>query len=170
MIATEIVKGMSNRALNIIKLVVSIVACQCAGLIGSVFTTPSIPTWYASLTRPSFTPPNWLFAPAWLTLYLLMAIAAFLVWRRGLGTPGVKKALLIFLVQLILNALWSIVFFGLHSPLGGVMIIVLLWIAILLTILKFFKLSTSAGALLLPYILWVTFAASLNISIALLNP
>jgi len=99
-----------------------------------------------------------------------MAIAAFLVWRRGLGTSGVKKALLIFLVQLILNALWSIVFFGLHSPLGGVVVIVLLWIAILLTILKFFKLSTAAGALLLPYILWVTFAATLNISIAILNP
>jgi len=156
-------------ARNIVKLVVSIVACQCAGVIGSVFTTPAIPNWYAALEKPFFTPPSWLFAPAWITLYLLMAIAAFLIWRKGLGEEGVKTALVIFLVQLVLNALWSVVFFGLQSPLYGMVVILVLWIAILLTIIKFFKLSTAAGALLLPYILWVSFASILNISIWVLN-
>jgi benzodiazapine receptor len=155
---------------DIAKLVVSIVACQCAGLIGSIFTTPAIPTWYATLEKPAFTPPSWLFAPAWITLYLLMAIAAFLIWRKGLAEEGVKSALVIFLVQLVLNALWSVVFFGLHSPLYGMVVILALWVAILLTILRFFRLSTAAGALLLPYILWVSFASILNISIWVLNP
>ena len=157
-------------AKDIVKLVVSIVACQCAGLIGSVFTTPNIPTWYATLEKPFFTPPSWLFAPAWIILYVLMAIAAFLIWRKGLLEEGVKCALIVFLVQLVLNALWSVVFFGLQSPLYGMVVIIALWIAILLTIIKFFKLSTAAGALLLPYILWVSFAAVLNISIWVLNP
>jgi benzodiazapine receptor len=152
-----------------IKLVVSVVACQCAGAIGSLFTTPAIPTWYATLEKPFFTPPNWLFAPAWITLYLLMAIAAFLIWRKGLGQEGVKSALLIFLVQLVLNALWSVVFFGLQSPLWGMVVILALWVAILLTIIKFFKLSTAAGSLMLPYILWVSFASALNIAIFVLN-
>jgi benzodiazapine receptor len=155
---------------DVIKLVVSIVACQCAGAIGSIFTTPAIPTWYAALEKPFFNPPNWLFAPAWITLYLLMGIAAFLVWRKGLGQRGVKAALVVFLVQLVLNALWSVVFFGLKSPLWGVVVILALWVAILLTILRFFKLSTAAGALLLPYILWVSFASVLNVSIWVLNP
>jgi benzodiazapine receptor len=157
-------------ARDIIKLIVSIVACQCAGVIGSIFTTPAIPTWYATLEKPAFTPPSWLFAPAWITLYLLMAVAAFLIWRKGLGEEGVKSALVIFLVQLVINALWSVVFFGLQSPLYGMLVILALWIAILLTIIKFFKLSIAAGALLLPYILWVSFASILNISIWVLNP
>jgi len=159
----------SQRARDNIKLVVSIIACQLAGLIGSVFTTPAIPTWYAALQKPAFTPPNWLFAPAWITLYLLMAIAAFLIWRKGLNQREVKLALLIFAIQLILNALWSVAFFGLRSPLAGVIVIALLWVAILFTILRFFRLSVAAGALLLPYILWVSFAAVLNIAIWQLN-
>jgi benzodiazapine receptor len=157
-------------AKDIIKLVVSIVACQCAGAIGSVFTTPAIPTWYAALEKPIFTPPSWLFAPAWITLYLLMAVAAFLVWRKGLGEEGVKCALTVFLVQLVLNALWSVVFFGLQSSLYGMVVILALWIAILLTIIKFFRLSVAAGSLMLPYILWVSFASALNIAIWVLNP
>jgi benzodiazapine receptor len=153
-----------------IKLVVSVFACQGAGAIGSIFTASAIPTWYATLEKPFFTPPNWLFAPAWITLYLLMAIAAFLIWRKGLGQEGVKAALLIFLVQLVLNALWSVVFFGLQSPLWGMVVILALWVAILLTIIRFFKLSTAAGSLMLPYILWVSFASALNIAIFMLNP
>ena len=161
-------EGMKSR--DIIKLLISIVACQCAGIIGSIFTTPAIPTWYATLQKPSFTPPNWLFAPAWVTLYLLMGIAAFLIWRKGLEQKGVKSALVIFLVQLVLNALWSVVFFGLQSPLYGVVVILALWVVILLTIIRFFRLSTAAGSLMLPYILWVSFAAVLNVSILVLNP
>jgi len=157
-------------ARDIVKLVVSIVACQGAGVIGSLATTPNIPNWYAAIEKPAFTPPSWLFAPAWITLYILMAIAAFLVWRKGFAHEGVKYALIVFLVQLVLNALWSVVFFGLQSPLYGMVVILVLWIAILLTIIKFFKLSTAAGALLLPYILWVSFASVLNISIWVLNP
>jgi benzodiazapine receptor len=162
------VKG--GRARDVLKLVVSLVACQCAGLVGSIFTTTAIPTWYATLEKPFFTPPNWLFAPAWVTLYVLMAVAAFLVWRKGLSEEGVKPALVIFLVQLVINAFWSVAFFGLKSPVAGVVVIVVLWIAILFTILKFFRLSAAAGSLLLPYILWVSFAAALNMSLWILNP
>jgi len=155
---------------DIVKLVISIIACQCAGLIGSLFTTPAISTWYATIQKPPFTPPNWLFAPAWTTLYLLMGISAFIIWRRGLGNPQVKKALFLFVIQLVLNTLWSAAFFGLESPLYGVIVIAALWVAIILTILKFFKVSYVAAMLMLPYILWVTFAAVLNISILVLNP
>ena len=155
---------------DIYKLIVSVVACQCAGLIGSAFTAKAIPTWYATLEKPVFTPPNWLFAPAWGTLYLLMGIAAFIIWRRGLVNIQVKRALLIFLVQLILNALWSVVFFGFQAPLYGFIVIVGLWIAILFTILEFSRISTAAMVLLLPYIIWVSFALVLNASIWILNP
>ena len=155
---------------DILKLVASLLACQCAGIVGSIFTTPAIPTWYAALEKPVFSPPNWLFAPAWVTLYLLMGVAAFAVWRKGLNQKGVRVALVIFLVQLVLNALWSVAFFGIKSPLAGVVVIFLLWVAILFTILKFFRISIVAGSLLLPYIVWVSFAAVLNISIWLLNP
>ena len=159
----------SGKARDIVKLVISLVACQFAGLIGSIFTSPAIPIWYATLEKPPFSPPNWLFAPAWGTLYLLMGVAAFLVWRQGFSKEGVKSALAIFLVQLVINALWSAVFFGLKSPIAGVVVIVVLWVAILLTILKFFRLSVAAGSLLIPYILWVSFATALNIAIWMLN-
>jgi len=161
---------MKNEKLKaIIKLLVSIAVCQCAGLIGSVFTMSAIPIWYATLQKPSFTPPNWLFAPAWGTLYLLMGISAFLIWRRGLADKQVKIALMVFAIQLILNALWSVAFFGFESPLSGVIVIVVLWLAILLTILRFSKISLVAAILLLPYLLWVSFASVLNISIWVLN-
>lgn len=152
-----------------VRLVISIVVCEGAGLIGSIFTASAIPIWYASLVKPYFTPPNWLFAPAWGTLYLLMAISAFIVWRTGLDKRQVRVALGIFVLQLVLNVLWSLAFFGLRSPLFGVIVILALWLAILLTIVRFFPISRAAGALLLPYIGWVTFAAILNISIRLLN-
>ncbi len=158
-----------SKSIAVIKLVVSIVICQLAGLIGSLFTTPSIPTWYATLQKPSFTPPNWLFAPVWTTLFVLMGISAFLVWRKGLNDKQVRISLSIFGAQLILNILWSIMFFGLKSPLVGFIEISILWLAILFTILKFFKISKTAGILLIPYILWVSFAAILNISIMILN-
>ena len=154
---------------DIFKLLVSLIACQLAGVVGSVFTTKAIPTWYAALEKPAFTPPNWLFAPAWITLYVLMGVSAFFIWRGGLGNRPVRISLIVFLVQLVLNALWSVIFFGLESPLYGIVVIVLLWIAILVTMLRFFKLSTTAGVLLIPYLLWVTFATALNVSIFVLN-
>jgi benzodiazapine receptor len=153
----------------ILQLVISVIICLSAGFIGSVFTTPAIPTWYVTLNKPSFTPPNWLFSPVWTFLFLLMGISAFLVWNKGLDDPRVKIALSIFGIQLILNILWSAVFFGLRSPLAGLIEIAILWIAILLTILSFFPISRTAGLLLIPYILWVSFAAVLNFSIWRLN-
>jgi translocator protein len=154
---------------DIWKLVVSIVACLAAGGIGSIFTRSAIPTWYAALEKPFFSPPNWLFAPVWTLLYILMGIAAFLVWRKGLRDRQIRAALIIFLIQLILNALWSVVFFGFQSPLFGLVTISVLWIAILVTVILFFKVSRTASMLLWPYLLWVTFAAVLNYSIWLLN-
>lgn len=158
-----------SKLVQIARLVASILICQGAGLIGSVFTTPAIPTWYAALRKPFFRPPNWLFAPVWITLFTLMGISAFLVWRKGLGDPQVKIALTIFAIQLILNTSWSVVFFGLRSPLAGLIVISVLWVAILLTILNFYKISVMAGLLLVPYILWVSFAAVLNLFIWTLN-
>jgi benzodiazapine receptor len=159
-----------TRARDIVEAVVSIVVCQGAGLIGSVATFPSIPTWYASLDKPPFNPPNWIFGPVWTTLYTLMGIAAFLVWRKGIRNREVKIALGIFVVQLVLNTLWSVIFFGLNSLAGGLVVIVVLWIAILLSIITFFRISKVAGALLIPYILWVSFATILNFSLWQLNP
>mgnify|MGYP000707234161 CR=1 FL=1 len=114
-------------------------------------------------------PPNWLFGPAWTLLYLLMAVAAFLVWKQGFGASGVKLALVAFLVQLALNTLWSVLFFGMRSPLAGLVDIAALWLAILATIVLFFRVSTAAGILLLPYQAWVTFAAALNCALWMLN-
>lgn len=154
---------------DIWKLVVSIVACLAAGAIGSIFTRQAIPNWYATLDKPAFNPPNWVFTPVWTLLYILMGVAAFLVWRKGWGSRQVKIALVAFLVQLILNALWSVAFFGLESPLYGLIVIAVLWLSILFTTLSFYRISRVAGGLMLPYLLWVTFAAVLNESIWLLN-
>jgi benzodiazapine receptor len=153
----------------VLKLLASLAVVLVAGGIGSLATTKAIPTWYKGLAKPSFNPPDWLFGPAWTLLYLLMAVAAFLVWKQGFGTPGVKLALAVFLAQLVLNSLWSILFFGLRSPLAGLVDIVVLWLAILATTVLFFRVSVSAGVLLLPYIAWVTFAALLNAAVYCLN-
>jgi len=152
-----------------IKLVMSILICQCAGIIGSFFTRRSIPEWYVFINKPVFNPPNWVFAPVWVSLFIMMGIAAFLVWRKGLCTPGVRSALMIFLLQLVLNSLWSIVFFGNRSILGGLVVIVVLWLAILWAIIKFFAISKPAGVLLIPYIAWTSFAFILNVALVVLN-
>jgi translocator protein len=152
-----------------IKLIISIIVCQCAGVIGSFSTVESISQWYAFLNKPPFNPPNWVFAPVWTILYTLMGVAAYLLWRKGLKTAGVKRALEIFLLQLALNSLWSIVFFGGRSILGGFIIIVLLWLAIFWTIVKFYRIEKPAAILLIPYILWVSFALILNAALLALN-
>lgn len=159
-----------NRLKDVLRLVVSIVVSQVAGGLGAIFTTPAIPTWYASLNKPAFNPPNWVFFPVWTTLYALMGIAAFLVWRRGLHERRVRVALVIFAIQLILNLAWTIIFFGLYSLFGAVVAIVLLWLAIVVNIVAFWRISKVAGALLIPYILWVSFAGLLNVSVWMLNP
>jgi len=157
------------RGREIGKLVGSIIACEGAGLIGSVFTTTSISTWYAGLEKPAFTPPNTVFAPVWITLYLLMGVAVCLVWRRDLAVSQVRKAFIVFWVQLVINILWTVVFFGFESLLGGVILIIVLWIAILLTIIWFFRVSRIAGILMIPYIAWVSIAMYLNIGVWILN-
>lgn len=154
---------------NLLKLIVCIGVCQLAGVIGSVFTMENIPTWYASLNKPPLQPPNWLFGPVWITLYTLMGVSIFLVIKNGLNKPGVKSAAGLFAVQLVLNTLWSIVFFGMHELLMSVVIIAALWIMILLTMLKFKPISFTAAVLLLPYLLWVSFASYLNSAIFVLN-
>ncbi len=154
---------------DIFKLIICVAACLGAGAIGSIFTRQAIPTWYATLEKPVFNPPNWVFAPVWTLLYILMGVAVFLVWRKGWESRQVKIGLIAFLIQLVLNALWSVAFFGLESPLCGLIVIAVLWMAILFTTLQFYRISRVAGVLMLPYLLWVTFAAVLNESIWLLN-
>lgn len=153
----------------ILRLIISILVCQLAGFVGSVFTRTSVSTWYAALNKPSYNPPDWVFSPVWITLYVLMGIAAFLVWNQGWDKKEVKAALIVFGVQLVLNAFWSAAFFGLRSPFAGLIVIVGLWIFILLTILYFFRMSSPAGILLLPYMGWVSFAAVLNAALFVLN-
>ncbi len=153
---------------DILKLVASVVICQIAGFFGSLFTTPAIPTWYKTLNKPSFTPPNWIFSPVWIGLFILMGISLFFVWRRP-DHPQFKPALIFFLVQLTLNVFWSIAFFGLRSPLLGLLDIGALWITILLTIQYSIKVSRVAGVLLIPYLAWVSFAALLNFFLWILN-
>ena len=152
-----------------LKLVISILICQCAGIIGALFTRQSIPEWYSYIIKPPFNPPNWVFGPVWTVLYVLMGIAAYLVWRKGYNKSGVRAALGIFLIQLGLNSLWSIVFFGGRSIIGGMVVIVLLWLAILRTMQAFFAVSKPACYILIPYILWVSFALVLNLAFLILN-
>ncbi len=151
------------------KLLISILSPLLIGAIGSLFTFQSIPVWYAGLAKPELAPPNWIFGPVWTVLYILMGSAAFLVWRRGLELRKVRLALSLFIGQLVLNALWSIIFFGLHNPGLAFIEIVFLWTAIVATIVSFAHISKTAAWLLAPYIVWVSFASYLNFAIWMLN-
>ncbi|MEK6969392.1 MAG: TspO/MBR family protein [Nanoarchaeota archaeon] len=155
--------------INYWKLAISIVVCQLAGFIGSFFTVSSVSTWYLTLNKPFFNPPSWLFGPVWISLYFLMGISLYLIWKKGIKNKQSKTAVSLFGVQLILNSLWSILFFGLRSPLFAFIEIITLWIAIILTIKYFYKISKVASYLLIPYMLWVSFAAILNFFIFYLN-
>jgi tryptophan-rich sensory protein len=157
------------RAKDILSLLISIVICQLAGVVGGLVTASSVDTWYATLTKPSFNPPDWIFSPVWITLYGLMGIALFLVYKKGLDAEGFKVAFVLFLVQLIGNVLWSVLFFGLKLPFIAFLEIVVLWVLILLTMIKFMKISRPAGLLLVPYLLWVSFASVLNFFLWSLN-
>jgi translocator protein len=159
---------------KITKIIIMILVAEIAGGIGSLFTTPAINSWYKTLIRPSISPPNWIFAPVWTTLFLLMGIAAGIIWNKlatldEAGKKAVKTALAVFTAQLFLNVLWSILFFGFHNPGASLIEIIFLWLAILWTIVAFWKISPRAGSLLIPYILWVSFASYLNYSFWILN-
>ncbi len=177
---------------NIVKLIVSILICELAGVFGSLFTAPAIKTWYVFLNKPSFNPPNYVFAPAWTLLFLLMGVSLYLVWAKNWhievkageekqktwnpisrklfsGSWREENAVAIFSLQLALNVLWSIIFFGLKMPGVAFTEILMLWFAILYTIVNFYRISKASGFLLVPYLLWVSFAAVLNFYIYLLN-
>jgi len=152
-----------------IKFIICLAVTFTAPVIGSLFTRQAISDWYVHLNKPFFTPPGWLFGPVWTVLYLLMAVAVFVVWQKGFANPSVKIGLALYLVQLILNCLWTPLFFGLKMPLLAFCEIVVLWSVIVLTILSFFRISVAAGLLLVPYIVWTSFAAVLNFSLWILN-
>ncbi|MNL05156.1 TspO/MBR family protein [compost metagenome] len=153
-----------------IKIAIALLVCLAVGYSASTVTRPSVETWYPTLIKPIFNPPNWIFMPMWTLLYILMAVAAGLVWDKiKEQNEAVKKALLFFIIQLTLNAIWSYLFFGLKNPLLALVEIVLLWLMIYETYFKFTKLNKTAGYLLIPYLAWVAFAGILNASIWWLN-
>ena len=177
---------------NLLKLFSSIIICELAGVIGSFFTISQIPLWYSSLNKPFFNPPSWIFGPVWTTLFVLMGISLYLVWSKNWEVKnhvGAKKdkvwnslskkfysgswkkanVIIIFTLQLVLNVAWSIIFFGAHSPDVAFFELLMLWFAIVFTIVNFYRVSRAAAFLLLPYILWVSFAGILNCFIWILN-
>ncbi|KKS02710.1 MAG: hypothetical protein UU64_C0011G0033 [candidate division WWE3 bacterium GW2011_GWF2_41_45] len=151
------------------KLIISFIVTFAAAALGSYFTTPNINTWYASLNKPFFNPPNWIFGPMWSILYILMAVALYLVWKKEYAQQEKSKALILYAIQLTLNTLWSVIFFGMKEPAIALADIAILELVIILTAKSFKKFSPMAGKLLIPYIMWVGFAAILNLSIVVLN-
>lgn len=147
---------------NIIKLIVALAVSLLAGAIGGLFANPALNTWYMTLAKPSFTPPNGLFVPVWIILYILMGVAAYLIWKEGVSNKMIKNALLIFLFQLVASVFWPIIFFGSHAVGLAFMEIISLWCAILATILSFYEIKRLAAYLMILYILWMTFMAILN--------
>lgn len=150
---------------NIGKLIASIVICQGAGVVGAVFTVSSIQSWYNFLNKPSFGLPNWLFGPVWTILYFLMGVSLYWIWVK----KNTGNALKLFIFHLILNASWSVAFFGLHNILLSLINIIVLWILILIVMIKFYKIEKKASLILIPYLIWVSFATILNYNIWLLN-
>ena len=177
--------------MQIVKLFIAVGVPLLAGFIGSIFTTPNIPTWYAELVKPTLNPPAWVFGPVWTALYITIGIALFLVWKKNFfvvhhiferrkawnrwsarlweGDLQRANTVTVFLVQLVLNMLWSYLFFALQSPLLALFGIAALWVAIVYVIINFYRISKAAAYLLVPYLFWVSFAAYLNYSIWILN-
>lgn len=153
---------------ELLGLVGFLAACFAVSAIGGVVTATSVGSWYQELEKPAFNPPDWVFAPVWTTLYILMAIAGWRVWRCA-HSAARTTALIVFAGQLSLNLAWSILFFGLQSIGGALLEIILLLAAIVVTIALFWRIDRPAAVLLLPYLLWVSYAALLNGSLWLLN-
>ncbi len=152
------------------QLFIAILVCLSAGAIGSLFTMEAIPNWYATLEKPAFTPPNWVFGPVWTMLYILMGIALFLIWRIESPRSEVRRAVIFFGFHLVINASWSIVFFGFQNPTAAFFVILFLIITLLMSMNDFWKLDKKAAFLLTPYLFWVCYATALNFSIMRLNP
>lgn len=160
---------MPGRQHAVLALMAFLALCFAVAGIGSLFSTPAVRSaWFSELAKPAWNPPNWLFGPVWTLLYILMAIAAWLVWRER-GWAGAALPLSVFFIQLAINLAWSLIFFGAHRIGLAFADIVLLWLAILTTILLFWRISPLAGGLLLPYLLWVSFAGALNFAIWQMN-
>lgn len=154
---------------SIIHLILCIILCQAAGGLGALFTTPEINGWYATIQKPSFNPPNWIFSPVWTMLFALMGISLWLILKSGTNHPQRKTALTWFTIQLALNVSWSFLFFKLHSPIAGLIEIVFLWVSILFWILKTYPVSKMGAFINAPYLLWVSFASLLNFWLWKLN-
>jgi tryptophan-rich sensory protein len=177
---------------NLIKLFASIIICELAGVVGSIFTVQEINKWYSILKKPSFNPPSWIFAPVWTTIFVLMGIALYLVWDKKFAIKNELKfkqkkpinklskkflngrwqkanIILIFAVQLILNVFWSVIFFGAHATGWAFFELLMLWVAVVFTIINFYRVSKISAWLLAPYILWISFAGILNFAIWILN-
>ena len=151
------------------KTILLVIICLSIGYASGIVTQNGIETWYSTLEKPSFNPPNWVFAPVWTILYICIGIAGGIIWHQIDRNPLVKKALLFFTIQLLLNALWSFLFFGLKNPLIALIEIILLLLVIYETYIIFTKINKIAGYLFIPYLLWVSFATILNASIWWLN-
>jgi benzodiazapine receptor len=160
--------GMTGK--KILTLIFAVGICLLAGYVGSYYTTPEIPTWYAGLQKPDLNPPSWVFAPVWTVLYTLMGISLYLIVQSNLKSQEVQFGLILFIFQLMVNIGWSFFFFGLHSTFFGFLAIVLLWAVLLCTIIQVWRFSIPAAVLLIPYFIWVSFAAYLNYAILVLNP
>jgi tryptophan-rich sensory protein len=164
-----IFKTMRRERKTYLRIAAAVAVCLAVGALSGFATQTSVDTWYATLNKPSFNPPNWIFAPVWTLLYIVMGIAAGIVWGHGYAHKSVKTALYLFGFQLLLNASWSIVFFGLQSPLPALVILVILLVLIFLTIRRFYAVHRTAAYLMIPYVLWVLFAGLLNFKIVQLN-
>ncbi len=150
-------------------LALAILGCELVGASGNLLSGSGVTTWYPSLTKPAFTPPSWVFAPVWTTLFALLGVAAWLVWRVGLDDRRVQVALGLFAGQYVVQVAWSGVFFGLENPLGGLVVIAVLWVAIVATVVAFVRVDRRAALLLVPYLAWVSFATVLNYELWRLN-
>lgn len=162
-------RALKLSAYNYGQVFIFVMLCQAAGMVGTLFTVRNIPTWYATLNKPLFNPPSWIFGPVWLILYTLMGIAWYEIWRRGRVSPSARSASNLFILHLLLNASWSPVFFGARQIAAAFVIIFLLWGMIVVLLSQFTKIHKPSGLLLLPYLIWVSFASVLNLSILVLN-
>jgi tryptophan-rich sensory protein len=150
-----------------LKLLLSLLLPELAGIVGSVFTIQAIPTWYAHLNKPSFSPPNWLFGPVWLTLYLMMGVALYLNWIKK--SKQAKCNVRLFFIHLFFNLIWTPIFFGAKNLFLALIVIVIILALIILMLFRFWRVNKVSSLLLIPYLLWVTFATLLNYSIWKLN-
>jgi tryptophan-rich sensory protein len=155
---------------SVLRLVVCLAICYGIAAVGGWSTIPNIPTWYAGLAKPAWTPPNWVFPVVWNTLYGLIAVSLWLLWDRTPESDRRSRALKLFVAQLVLNALWSPVFFALHYVWAGLLIILAMVVLVVLTIRESWPIHRGAALLLVPYLMWISYASTLNAGIGIMNP